>query len=303
MRAIDAAGNASAPSAAASATTQAGGDTTAPSVPTGLTGTVVSATQINLAWTASTDNVAVTGYRVYRGGALITTLGNVTTFQNTGLTASTTYAYTVRAIDAAGNASAQSAAASATTQAAATPRAPSVPAGLTVTVVSATQINLSWTASTDNVAVTGYRLERCQGAGCVNFAQVGTPTGASFSNAGLAAGTTYRYRVRAADAAGNFSGYSNVVSATTSSAPPPVGTATLTWDAVTAPNLSGYRAYYGTAPGSYVQPLGQGVNVGNVVTHVVTGLSRGTRYYFVMTAFNTSNNESIFSNEVSMVIP
>jgi len=50
--------------------------------------------------------------------------------------------------------------------------------------------------------VTGYRVERCQGAGCTTFAQVATPTGTSFSDTGLAAGMSYSYQVRAADAAG-----------------------------------------------------------------------------------------------------
>jgi len=58
------------------------------------------------------------GYRVYRSGALIATLGNVTAYQDTGLTASTAYTYTMQALDAAGNASAQSVSASATTPAA-----------------------------------------------------------------------------------------------------------------------------------------------------------------------------------------
>ena len=79
-------------------------------------------------------------------------------------------------------------------------QAPTVPAGLSATAVSASQINLAWTASTDNVGVTGYRVERCLGAGCSNFVQVGTPTGASFNDTGLAAATSYSYRVRAADA-------------------------------------------------------------------------------------------------------
>ncbi len=99
------------------------------------------------------------------------------------------------------------------------PTPPSVPTNLTATVLNATQINLSWTASTDNVAVTGYRVERCQGVGCTNFAQVGAPVVAAFSDTGLAPGTSYTYRVRAADAAGNFSGYSNIASGTT-----PIGT-------------------------------------------------------------------------------
>ena len=55
--------------------------------------------------------------------------------------------------------------------------------------------------------VANYRVERCQGAACTNFVQVGTPTGTTFNDTGLSAATTYRYRVRAADAAGNLSGY------------------------------------------------------------------------------------------------
>lgn len=95
---------------------------------------------------------------------------------------------------------------------------PTTPSSLVATVVSSTQINLTWTASTDNMGVTGYRVERCQGTSCTNFAQIATPAGASFNNTGLTAGTTYRYRVRAADAAGNLSAFSNIVNATTSAA-------------------------------------------------------------------------------------
>jgi chitodextrinase len=92
---------------------------------------------------------------------------------------------------------------------------PTAPSGLTATAAGATQINLSWTASTDNVAVTGYRVERCQGAACTNFVQIGTSTGPSFSSTGLLANTRYRFRVRAVDAAVNPSPYSNVAAATT----------------------------------------------------------------------------------------
>ena len=80
-------------------------------------------------------------------------------------------------------------------------------------------------------------------------------------------------------------------------------TATLTWDAITDPNLSGYRIYYGTAPRTYFQSPGQGVNVGNVTTYTLLGLSSATRYYFVVTATDTLNNESTYSNEVFKDIP
>src|SRR5438094_6579003 len=91
-------------------------DTTAPSVPTGLTAAAVSSSQINLSWTASSDNVGVSGYRVFRGGTQIATT-STTSYANTGLSPSTTYSYTVAAYDAAGNLSAQSSSASATTPA------------------------------------------------------------------------------------------------------------------------------------------------------------------------------------------
>src|SRR5438094_5542500 len=92
---------------------------------------------------------------------------------------------------------------------------PTAPSDLTATAVSARQINLSWTASTDNVAVTGYQVERCQGATCTNFVQIGTSSGPSFSSTGLLANTRYRFRVQAVDAAVNPSPYSNVAAART----------------------------------------------------------------------------------------
>jgi hypothetical protein len=98
---------------------------------------------------------------------------------------------------------------------------PTAPANLAATSTSSSQISLSWTASTDNVGVTGYKVERCQGAGCATFAQIATPAGITFNDTGLTASTSYSYRVRATDAAGNLSTYSNTSSATTSTAPPP----------------------------------------------------------------------------------
>jgi PKD repeat protein len=115
--------------------------------------------------------------------------------------------------------------------------APTVPGNPVATANGTSGINLSWTASTDNINVTGYRVERCQGAGCTTFAQVATPTTTSFGDSGLSANTTYSYRLRAADAAGNMSGYSVVASATTAAA------------AATAP-VAGFSASTtsGTAP-------------------------------------------------------
>jgi chitodextrinase len=201
VSAYDAAGNNSAWTATpVTVTTPPAPDTQAPTVPTGMTATAVSPTQINLSWTASTDNVGIAGYRVYRTGVLLATLGAVTTYQNTGLAASTTYSYTVQAVDAAGNASAQSASASANTQATGDTTPPSVPTGLKGTAVSPTQINLTWKPSTDNVGVKGYYVY-------VNDVALATTTARSFTHTGLSAGTTYSYRVSAYDAAGNNSAW------------------------------------------------------------------------------------------------
>ena len=91
-------------------------------------------------------------------------------------------------------------------------------ANLTATAVSSNQINLSWTASTDNVGVTGYSVQRCSGSGCGNLVQVVSVSGTTttYSDPGLAGSTSYSYRVQATDAAGNLSAFSNTATATTS---------------------------------------------------------------------------------------
>jgi len=90
----------------------------------------------------------------------------------------------------------------------------------------------------------------------------------------------------------------NAVGSTASASLNGVG---LAWDPVTAPNLAGYRIYYGTAPGAYIQPLGQGLNA-SAPAYTVTNLQPG-KYYFAVTAYDMSNIESGFSNEVSKSIP
>lgn len=181
-------------------------DTVAPSIPSGVAASSVGATQVNLTWAVSTDNVGVTRYTVYRNGVQAGT-PTATGFMDTGLTAATAYRYTVAACDAAGNCSAQSSAVSVTTAVPDT-IAPTVPTGLTGSAASTTQINLTWTAQTDNVGVTGYKVYR-------NGVQVGTPAGTSFGDTGLSPGIPYSYTVAACDAAGNCSVQSAAATATT----------------------------------------------------------------------------------------
>ena len=86
---------------------------------------------------------------------------------------------------------------------------PSAPTNLTVSVTSSTQIDLSWGPSTDPAGVTGYRVERCQGDSCANFAEIAAPTTTTYSDTGLTSSTSYSYRVRAIDSASKLGPYSN----------------------------------------------------------------------------------------------
>ena len=185
-----------------------------PAAPTGLTATPFNANEIDLAWTDTSGNEA--GFKIERCQGVgcsnfvqIATVGaNVKIYWDTGLSASTTYTYRVRAYNAGGN-SDYSNTASATTL-----TLPAKPSNLTATAVSRTQINLSWKDNSNNEK--NFAIERCRGASCTNFALIATVAAniTSYSNTGLTRNTTYRYRVRAYNQAG-YSDYSNIASART----------------------------------------------------------------------------------------
>ncbi|MGH7158349.1 MAG: fibronectin type III domain-containing protein [Candidatus Saccharimonadales bacterium] len=204
VSAYDAADNHSAQSASVNGTTLA--DTTAPSVPLNLVASAVSDTQINLSWDASSDNIGVTGYKVYRDGVEVGSASS-NAYQDTGLNAETTYSYTIKAFDAAGNLSAESAPATATTQAPPDTAPPSVPANVVATAASSTTVDLTWDASSDNVGVAGYKVLR-DGVEIANIAAT------THQDTGLTPGATYSYTVSAYDAAGNNSAQSAAASVT-----------------------------------------------------------------------------------------
>jgi uncharacterized repeat protein (TIGR03806 family) len=178
--------------------------TTPPTVPAGVAANPTSSTMVTITWQASTlSGGAAVSYRVFRNGAA-TPVATVTTtsYTDTNLTPNTAYSYVIRAFETA-NPSNESA--SSTTVTVTTPPAPtvadttppSVPQGLTASIVSSTQINLTWQASTDTgTGVAGYRVFRNGGA-----APVATVTTASYSDTGLTAATQYTYTVRAIDRA------------------------------------------------------------------------------------------------------
>jgi chitodextrinase len=206
VKAKDAAGNISGASLVLNVTTT---DTHAPSAPTGLLSDNITQTSFTLNWTASSDNVAVTGYDVYQNGTKISTVTG-TTANITGLSASTTYAMTVRAKDAAGNVSISGTALNVTTLniVVIDTQAPTVPSGLVSANISQTSFTLSWSASTDNVGVTGYDVYQ-------NGLFVATVLTTTTNLSGLTGSTTYTMTVRAKDAAGNNSGLSLPLNATT----------------------------------------------------------------------------------------
>ncbi|WP_434391326.1 fibronectin type III domain-containing protein [Melittangium boletus] len=166
-------------------------DTQAPSTPANLSATASSSSQINLTWSASSDNVGVTGYDIYRGGAQVGSAGS-TTYSDTGLSASTAYSYTVRARDAAGNTSGASNTASATTQAGSTNPGSEFTTG--ATNVSSTQAQLWFKASgfTANYVILHYSTP---GIGQQNLnATYNSGTGRwEYTVSGLSSGTVLTY--------------------------------------------------------------------------------------------------------------
>jgi chitodextrinase len=205
IAAYDSAGNASAISSpAVSVTTEP-----LPTVPTGLHSTATSITSVALAWTASTDTggPGLTGYHLYRGGVLIASPTG-TTYTDTGLTAKTAYSYTIAAYDSAGNASATSSAVIITTI-----DAPTTPAALHSTLITATSVALAWTASTDTggPGLTGYHIYR---SGVLE----GSTSGTTYTDGGLTANTAYSYTVAAYDSSGNISAVSSPATSITTEA-------------------------------------------------------------------------------------
>lgn len=226
--ALDQAGNSATSDASQSVTVT---DGTAPTIP-GTPTASVDDSDVSLAWAASTDDTGVTGYRVYRG-----TTADVTAQSGTLVGEPTgneyvdhdapegTWFYRVAAVDAAGNTSELSAAVSATVVAVDT-TAPSAPTGVGATADKA-DITVVWSAATDNVGVTGYRVYRGATSGFTpnQGSLVGSPSGLSFEDKGRPVGTYY-YLVKAVDAAGNVSDASAEVSA--SVVAPPVEPVTVT---------------------------------------------------------------------------
>lgn len=185
-------------------------DTQNPTAPS-LTSTGQSQTTVDLSWSGATDNVGVTGYNVYQDGVAVTSNTASTSYQATGLTASTAYSFKVRALDAAGNESVDSNVVSITTDSSTDTQVPTAPS-LTSGSNTDTTVDLSWSGATDNIGVTGYNVYK---DGVLEASPGNVIT---YQVTGLTASTAYNFTVTALDAAGNESTSSNQVPVTTSAA-------------------------------------------------------------------------------------
>jgi fibronectin type 3 domain-containing protein len=208
--AYDSAGNNSAASSQACATTLAP-SITSPSVPTGVSATANSSTHITVTWSASTDTggSGLAGYKIYRGGAFLNTT-TATSYSDSGLSADTQYCYTIVAYDNAGNNSAKSSQACATTQVSSSSTGPPVPSGVNATANSSSQIVVTWNSSsdTDGSEVAGDNVYR-------NGSLIATTTAMSYTDSGLSPNTQYCYAIVAYDGSGNDSAASAEACATT----------------------------------------------------------------------------------------
>ena len=182
-----------------------GGDTEAPTAPSGLIASNITMTSVDLDWNASTDNVGVAGYDVYQNGSLITNTTN-TYYNVSGLNSGASYSYYIIAKDAVGNESDASNTVNITTDT--DTQAPTAPANLASSNITATSVGLSWNASTDNVGVTGYDVYK-------DGAYLASASGTSYNVSSLTKATTYTFYVKAKDAAGNVSAASAYLDVTT----------------------------------------------------------------------------------------
>ena len=308
VTAVDAAENESGRSEAATFTTPKTQDTEAPSVPAGVTASDVTQTGAKITWTAATDNVGVAGYNVYLGESRVNTSPvTVTEYELSGLTANTEYTVTVSAVDAAGNESARSDAATFTTLEAEEEKdneAPSVPAGVTASDVTQTGAKITWTASADNVGVAGYNVY-------VDETKVNTDKlveGLELELTGLTPETEYTVTVSAVDAAGNESGRSAAFTFTTlkneepapekPSAPTNVKvseithtTAIVTWEPAAERAMApGYNVYLDDKKQNELPIEG--------TEYKLTGLKVGTRYNVAVTVVDVDGIESDRTEEV-----
>jgi chitodextrinase len=303
--------------AASAAELTPGADTVAPTVPGGFGYSINCALVVTLHWTASTDDVGVTGYDVYRsinnGPSTLVRTTPMTSFTESllGLVV-----YQVRARDAAGNVSGFTAVVNVVPPPCPFPQdtqPPTTPGAISVSITCALVVTLNWGASTDNVAVIGYDVYRSAGNG--PFTSVATTPTTSFTETFVG---VVKYQVRARDTSGNVSAFTAAAIAVPPPCPPPLDTqppttpgtptssgttgsaTTLTWTASTDNvHVTGYDIY--RAPGASGTFTSIGTSPTNTFTD--TGLTAGATYSYQVRARDAAGNVSAFSATVTVTTP
>ncbi|NOR27820.1 MAG: T9SS type A sorting domain-containing protein [Lutibacter sp.] len=294
VSAKDAAGNISVDSNTVTITTSAAPDIQAPTAPS-LTASNATETTVDLSWSGATDNIGITAYDVYQDGSLVTST-SATSYQVASLSSGTTYNFTVRAKDAAGNVSIDSNTATITTIVVPDTQAPTVPS-LTASNATETTVDLSWNGSTDNVGVTGYDVYK-------DGSLVTSTSATSYQAASLSSGTTYNFTVRAKDAAGNISGDSNTATITTvapDTQAPTAPTLTTSNEMETTVDLAWNGATDNVGVVGYdVYQNGSLLTSTSATSYQATGLTASTTYNFTVRAKDAAGNISTDSNTATI---
>jgi chitodextrinase len=185
-----------------------------PTVPSGLSASVISTSQINLSWASSTDNeVSVAGYRIYRGGARIATTSSIS-YSDTNLSASTLYSYTIAAYDSAGNVSASSTAASATTQTD-TDITPPTFSLIATSSIAQTSATITWTTNESATSSVKYGTSLSYTLASSSNIYASSSPSHSITLHNLNSGTQYHFQVASADRSGNRATSSDLTFTTT----------------------------------------------------------------------------------------
>ncbi|BDW93803.1 hypothetical protein MACH07_26350 [Flagellimonas marinaquae] len=275
----------------------AGSDSEPPSAISDLAASNTTSTTTQLTWSPSTDNVGVSNYQVVQDGTIIANTGTNTNFNVTGLSPSTSYDFTIVAEDAAGNTSNTGNTVTVTTGALIDTEAPSSVSDLASSNITSTSVNLSWSASTDNVGVTNYEIFQDG----TSIANIGTNTVLNLT--GLNPNTSYDFSVEASDAAGNVSAPGNVLVVTTLAAPDteaPSAVLDLT-SSNTTPTTTDLNWSPSTDNVGVVnyQIFQDGISIGNsgtVTTFNVTGLTPASSFDFTIVAVDAAGNTSSAGN-------
>ncbi len=297
LQAIDGSSNASALSSEVFVATD--NDTEAPTTPTAVTAITTGATTVDLTWSSSFDNVGVTAYDIFVDGILDHTVGSINSTTVSSLSPSTSYAFTIKAIDAIGNASEISLSAIATTDVLPDTEAPTSPTAVTATPTGMFSIELQWAPSTDNIGVTSYHVFMNGGY------NRSVTTAAPVSINGLAHNTSYTFYVQAFDAVHNSSAPSALATAITlaDSEAPTVPTSVValatsatsvdvTW--VSSSDNLGVTGYEVYVDGSLNQ------TVGTTTSATINTLAPETEYSITLKAIDAATNKSSLSTPVSV---